>query len=52
MGKADQFFKEIAAEGTADAAILKGDDLFLSLGEAVGLFDERGVDVDAKELVS
>ena len=50
LGKADQFFKEISAESTADAAILESDDLFLGLGKAMGLFDERGVDVDTKRV--
>lgn len=39
LRKADELLEEVAAEGAADAAVLEGDDLFLGLGEAVGLLD-------------
>lgn len=39
LREADELLEEIAAEGAADAAVLQGDDLFLGLGEAVGLLD-------------
>lgn len=47
LGEVDELLKEIAAEGTADAAILEGDDLFIRLGESVCLLDEGRIDVDA-----
>jgi hypothetical protein len=44
LGELDELFKEITAEGAADAAILESDDLFLRLGQAV--VDEGGVNID------
>ena len=47
LGKTDELLEQVAAEGAADASVLEGDDLFLGLGEVVGLLDEGGIDVDA-----
>lgn len=47
--KTNELLEQVATEGAADASVLESDDLFLGLGEVVGLLDEGGVDVDAAD---
>ena len=46
LRETDQFFEKIAAQSAANTSILKSNDLFFRLGEAMRLFDQCGVNVD------
>lgn len=48
LGEADEFLEQVTTEGTANAAVLEGNDLFIGLCEVVGLLDQRSINVDTK----
>lgn len=46
LRKTHEFFEQVASKGTADAAVLESDDLFVCPRQTVRLLDEGGIDVD------
>lgn len=52
LGDPHELLEQISSEGAADASILQCNDFLIGLCKLMGLFDERGIDIDATTDVS